>query len=286
MRTDSTFDSIYDEYFRKTNLHDEDRQVDDELEIINRENAEYLSAKGNPNNKQILTPKSNLDGYTYKNNVTKQPTESTSDIPGSKNTRTIAEDNIDDIDELAEHIRVVLNAAWGKDWGEFGPEIKEGPDPEDIKLPQITYDVMTRVIPDKKPLKPTLMDTVIETVNNTPTGDSFHIFRQWFDNVIEFNICGTNSLEARRLMKRFETILATYAGHLKKVGVSELLFLKEVHATQSANYREDIPMKCLMYLVRTERITVIRASTLRSMELALNTPNTAGQNSASKTYKI
>jgi len=226
-------------------------------------------------------------GYTYDayTNPTK-PVESTRDIPGFRGERWLAEDNIDDIDELGEHIRLVLNAAWGDDWGEFGPELAEGEDPENVKLPQITYDVVSRDIPDKRGLKPTLMDTVQEIVNGIPTGDYFRIFRQWFDCVVEFNVCGTNSLEARRLMKKFETVLATYTGHLKQAGASEILFLKEVHATQSSNYREGIPMKCLLYLVRIERITTVKASTLRKMELALKTEDVAGEPSASQTYKL
>jgi hypothetical protein len=136
-------------------------------------------------------------------------------------------------------------------------------------------------------LKPVQFDTVKEVINGVPTGDHFILYRQWFDYVIEFNICGSNSLESRKLMKRFETIVATYTGHLKQTGASEILFLKEVHPTQSSSFREDIPMKCLLYLIRIERITVVKASTIRKVELALTTQNIAGQqNTATKTIKL
>jgi hypothetical protein len=255
-------------------------------ELLDRVYNEYFGEKESPPEKAVQQTE-DLKGYTYREYSKRNGlVEGTGDIPGSNKQRWLAEDNIDDVDELAEHIRLILNAAWGDNWGEFGPELKEGENPEDIQLPQITYDVVTRIIPDKKPLKPILMDTVQEIVNGKPTGDYFNLYRQWFDSVIEFNICGANSLETRRLMKKFETILATYTGHLKKVGASEILFLKEVHPTQSSNFREGIPMKCLLYLVRIERITVVKTSTIRKMELALQTVNNAGQNSAPKTYKL
>jgi hypothetical protein len=238
--------------------------------------------------KELVEQKKDLSGYTYREYSERGGSvENTGDIPGSEKQRWLAEDNIDDVDELAEHIRQILNAAWGDNWGEFGPELKEGDNPENIQLPQITYDLVTRIIPDKKPIKPLQMDSVKELVNGVPTGDYFNLYSQWFDCVMEFNICGANSLETRKLMKKFETILATYTGHLKKVGASEILFLKEVHPTQSSNYREGIPMKCLLYLVRIERITVVKASTIRKMELALETANNAAQtSSAPKTYKL
>ena len=258
----------------------------DNTELLNRVYDEYFGASEEIDQVKAPHPVSDLKDYTYKALNNNTNVESTADIPGSNKDRWLAEDNIDDVDELAEHIRLVLNAAWGDNWGEFGPELKEGDDSESIKLPQITYDVVTRIIPDKKPLKPILMDTIKEVVNGRQTGDYYNLYRQWFDSVIEFNICGSNSLECRKLMKKFETILATYTGHLKKSGASEILFLKEIHATQSSNYRQEIPMKCLMYLVRIERITIIKGSTIKNMEIALSTKNDAGEKSASKTYKI
>ena len=110
------------------------------------------------------------------------------------------------------------------------------------------------------PVKPVLINTVKEIANGKETGDSILVYRQWFDCVIEFNFYGRNSKEARTLQSKFESLVSIYTGYLKRQGVSEIIFLKEVSAKNSLNFTEQTPMRCLMYWVRFERITPIRQS--------------------------
>lgn len=216
---------------------------------------------------EVITP----PDYTYENYKEGQAISSTDDTPAISEFHMLSEDNIDDVDELAEKIRLLLNAAWGDNWGAFSSEAPTGDNPEDIPLPQITYDVYERAVQEKKSLKPTLFNSVKEIVNGKPTGDAFNVYRQFFECTIEFNIWGTNNLEARRLMKKFETVMSSYAGYLKNQGLSDIFFLKEMSSRQSEKYIDHIPMRSLLYLVKLERITVIRHSTLKKMELALQT---------------
>lgn len=172
----------------------------------------------------------------------------------------MADDNIDGIEQLCDILKKLLNAAWGSNWGEISPDLKKGEDSSKIVTPQITVDINNRDIAEKMPLKPVLINTVKEKVNGQYTGDSLLIYRQWFDCIIEFDFYGRTAKETRQLQYKFESLLAIYTGYLKRQGVSEILFLKEVSSRNSLNFTEQVPMKCLMYWVRFERITPIRQS--------------------------
>lgn len=172
----------------------------------------------------------------------------------------MADDNIDGIEQLCDILKKLLNAAWGSNWGEISPDLKKGEDSSKIVTPQITVDINNRDIAEKMPLKPVLINTVKEKVNGQYTGDSLLIYRQWFDCVVEFDFYGRTTKETRQLQYKFESLLAIYTGYLKRQGVSEILFLKEVSSRNSLNFTEQVPMKCLMYWVRFERITPIRQS--------------------------
>ena len=120
--------------------------------------------------------------------------------------RHVADDNIDDLEQLAEILKRLCNAAWGNGWGELSPDLKKGENSSEIIVPQIVLDINTRDIAEGiGGLKPTLVDIIKETdENGQETGDAFLIYRQWFDTNIEFNIYGRTNREARQLQKKFE----------------------------------------------------------------------------------
>jgi hypothetical protein len=60
--------------------------------------------------------------------------------------RHVADDNIDDVEQLADILKRICNAAWGHDWGELSPDLKKGENSDSIILPQITVDINTRDI--------------------------------------------------------------------------------------------------------------------------------------------
>ena len=177
----------------------------------------------------------------------------------------MADDNIDGIEQLCDILKKLLNAAWGSNWGEISPDLKKGEDSSKIVTPQITVDINNRDIAEKMPLKPVLINIIKEKVNGQYTGDSLLIYRQWFDCVVEFDFYGRTAKETRQLQYKFESLLAIYTGYLKRQGVSEILFLKEVSSRNSLNFTEQVPMKCLMYWVRFERITPIRQSLINKI---------------------
>ena len=181
--------------------------------------------------------------------------------------RHVADDNIDDIEQLADILKKLCNAAWGPDWGELSPDLKEGEDSSSIALPQITVDINTRDIAENiGGLKPILVDVVNELDDaGNETGDAFLMYRQWFDCDVEFNIYAKTNKEARRLQKKFENLITVYTGYLKRQGISEIFFLREVSPKSSLNYNKSTPMRCIYYYIRFESITPIRQSLINSI---------------------
>ena len=162
----------------------------------------------------------------FGNNGKLTPTQVEQMPEKSSRTRMTANGNVSDIDTLGEILRKLLNTAWGSTWGIITPETAKGDDPEKIILPQINLAINLREIADGFNPKPQLTDTVNEVVDGKNTGDSFRIYRQTFDCIVEFDFFDSTSKGCRSLMGKFEEILDTYTGFLKEQGVKEIFFLK------------------------------------------------------------
>lgn len=213
---------------------------------------------------KVIADKNDIT-YTYKQDTSNVRHNVLNNYFTVNELSTMADGNVDGIEQFCNILKKILNAAWGSNWGEISPDLKKGEDSAKIKIPQITVEINNRDVAEGMPVKPVLINTVKEKVNGKYTGDSLLIYRQWFDCVMEFNFYGRTSKEARDLQYKFESLIAIYTGYLKRQGVSEILFLREVSAKNSLNFTEQTPMKCLMYWVRFERITPIRQSIINKI---------------------
>ena len=213
---------------------------------------------------KVIADKNDIT-YTYKQDTSNIRNNVLNNYFTINELSTMADGNVDGIEQFCNILKKILNAAWGSNWGEISPDLKKGEDSAKIKIPQITVEINNRDVAEGMPVKPVLINTVKEKVNGKYTGDSLLIYRQWFDCVMEFNFYGRTSKEARDLQYKFESLIAIYTGYLKRQGVSEILFLREVSAKNSLNFTEQTPMKCLMYWVRFERITPIRQSIINKI---------------------
>lgn len=188
-------------------------------------------------------------------------------IPKEKDLKKMsAQGNIRTIDELGDLLNKLLNAAWGSSWGRISSNISTGIDIEKIVMPLIIYSTNLREISAGTNLKPQQSETIKETSGNVNTGDAFKVYRQSFDCIVEFDFYANTAKDCRELMNRFEEAMLTFAGYLKKSGVKEIYFLKEIPAKNSINYVSSMPMSCLHYFVRLERNNTVRVSTIRRIE--------------------
>lgn len=234
------------------------------MDNVEKAFASYFGDKAVKDITDIIAKKNDVT-YTYKENQINPREDIKNNYFTSGNLALMADGNIDGIDQLCDILKKLLNAAWGSNWGEISPDLKKGEDSAKIVTPQITVDINNRDIAEMMPVKPVLINTVKEKVNGEYTGDSLLVYRQWFDCVVEFDFYGRTSKEVRELQYKFESLLAIYSGYLKRQGVSEIIFLREISARNSLNFTEQVPMKCLMYWVRFERITPIRQSLINKI---------------------
>lgn len=230
-----TNEDIYNNYFK--DLHDNEPE-DDTKKLIYTENSNSVHTKE-------ITPGTDHEVSYYNK----------------------ADGNISNIEDLVNIIKQLCNAAWGNDWGEMSLDIKKGEDSSNIKLPQIIADINTRDISEGlSNLKPLLTEVQKEIdEDGNETGDAFLIYRQWFDANIEFDIYGNNPKECRELCQKFEELITIYSGYLKRKGLSEIFFLREISPKSSLNFSENIPMRCILYYVRFENITPVRVSVINSI---------------------
>ena len=230
-----TNEDIYNNYFK--DLHDNEPE-DNTKKLIYTENSNSIHTKE-------ITPGTDHEVSYYNK----------------------ADGNISNIEDLINIIKQLCNAAWGNNWGEMSLDIKKGEDSSNIKLPQIIADINTRDISEGlSNLKPLLTEVQKEIdENGNETGDAFLIYRQWFDANIEFDIYGNNPKECRELCQKFEELITIYSGYLKRKGLSEIFFLREISPKSSLNFSENIPMRCILYYVRFENITPVRVSVINSI---------------------
>ncbi len=230
---------------------------------------EYFRGKTAPEEKStVLQPENTENIYESEKAARVHTLETVSHREYNVQTfRHVADDNIDDIEQLADILKKLCNAAWGADWGELSPDLKKGENSDNIILPQITIDINTRDrAEDMGGLKPKLVDIVNDIdANGEPTGDAFLIYRQWYECNVEFNFYGRTNREARQLQKKFENLLTVYTGYLKRQGISEMFFEREVSPKCSLNYDESTPMRCIYYYIRLESIIPIRQSLINSI---------------------
>lgn len=180
-----------------------------------------------------------------------------------RTSRTKADGNIKTIHEFGDFLRRLLNIVWSSDWGTLQPSSARGDDAAKIKIPQITYDLNLRECCDGY-VKPVKFDTTV-----VPGGDFQDEYRQYFLAIVEFNIYDSSALSTSILSERFETVIQTYTGLIKKAGISDIFFLKEVPAKYSLNYITNVPMTCLTYCVKFERNFTSRQEALKEIGIKL-----------------
>jgi hypothetical protein len=168
-----------------------------------------------------------------------------------------------DIEAFTNAISGLLKKAWGDNWGEFIFDEPVGNEPERTIIPKITFDTYERVrSKTHKSLDPILFDQRRDPDNP----DNFiKVYRMWFDVEVDFKIYHNTNREARILMDQFEEFLFLYKGHLKSLGISDIIFLAETKPEVVTKWNKSLCERNLRYLVRIERITTVRSNTFKEI---------------------
>lgn len=175
----------------------------------------------------------------------------------------VAEGNLD-LEAFSDEINRLLKLSWGDDWGDFQLEEPTGNDPDDIALPIITYDFLERV---RSASHPSLDPVHFDSFTDEPNRQIVKLYRSWFDVELVFSAFHTSNREAIQLTSDLEAFLFTYKSHFKKLGLSELIFKKELKPTVKTRWSKQVVHRQLQYLVRIERITQVRSGVINDITM-------------------
>jgi len=174
--------------------------------------------------------------------------------------------SFDDAMELVNNVWVKVNPACT-----FSEDQPLGEDPEVMKLPHIVYELQNRKHSEhfSDGRKPRQLKSYPDPdqVGHNITEASEH-----FDCLVEFVIYGNDKRETRKWAESFENFILTYTGHFKKQGIGEILFLEELPREVSSKYRQDLPHRRLRYLVRIQRIQMLRSIRLSEVDVIAQIP--------------
>lgn len=180
----------------------------------------------------------------------------------------ITEEYIDNFEKIEEMLEGILKIELDDNWGVISFDTIKKDETDKIILPQINYSVKLREIAKGKSHKPTLTDVVDELdENKEKTGKVIKVYRQSFDCILEFRFLAKTQRECRRLMEDFEDIIVSYTGFLKKKGLGEIFFLKEISTEESMGFDKNSSVKISEYFIRLEKVKILNVNKLKNIEM-------------------
>lgn len=201
--------------------------------------------------------------YFKNNDIIKN--DETSIIPKTHtDDRLRSEGNAHNITMVGELISHLLSAAWGNDWGKFIPAYSY----TNATLPTITYKIVSRENSKKTPIKNKKLGIIDEMIDDKPTGDVFEEYIKIQDCILEIDVYSINNSSSEELAERFEDIIDMYIGQLKKLGISEMYFLKEIPPEDSYEEKNN-PHKTLIYYLELQKLNLVRQSTIKNIKVQL-----------------
>lgn len=154
-----------------------------------------------------------------------------------------------------------LKAAWGEDWGTFCEAFPNGLDPQNVKLPAITYMFKSKVPgvvgKDTREIKPRYRETYDLPQDNNTSADKVSIYAQVFDYELVFEVWEENNSRLTELAERFEDFMMTYSGYFMQKGVGQVIFSRMLNGYESKMWRDNLVCRHYTYLVRLEKQVVV-----------------------------
>ncbi|AXU72304.1 TPA: hypothetical protein ACG3KC_001015 [Clostridioides difficile] len=188
-------------------------------------------------------------------------------MQNNKNILT-TEEYIDNFEKMEEILGDILKVELEDNWGLISFDTIKKDETNKIILPQINYIVKLRETSKGKSHKPMLTDVIDElNENKEKTGKVIKVYRQSFDCILEFRFVAKTQRECRRLMEDFEDIIVSYTGFLKKKGLGDIFFLKEMSTEDNIDFDKNVSVKVSEYFIRLEKVKTLNANKLESIEM-------------------
>lgn len=178
-------------------------------------------------------------------------------------SRLTSEGSIQSINSVMNNIKSLIDVVISED-----VTFKIADDNMPIKTPSITFETVSRELSSKTPLRSIKTNLVKEVALGELTGDSFEIYTTWYDCIVEFNIYGIDKEHSVSLSQDVEEMLELYAGYLKKLGLSNIYFVKEISAMESFKNKKYAGVT-LVYYLEIQKIRSVKVSSLKKVGVTI-----------------
>jgi hypothetical protein len=167
-------------------------------------------------------------------------------------------------------VHMLLNAAWGEDWGTFTEAFPNGRDPQNVKMPVITYMLLEKrpgIVGNNRTqeIKPRFRQEVFNDESFEGGPRILNIYSQLFDNDVVFEIWEENNAKANELADRFEEFMMIYKGYFLQNGVGQIIFDHMNNNTESPPWRDNMVVRKFRYLVRLEKHTIVPSDVIEKV---------------------
>lgn len=199
-----------------------------------------------------------------------------------------------DLNEFINLVHRLLNAAWGEEWGTFCEAFPNGQDPQNVKLPAITYMVKRKrpglISKDgTREIKPRHRKDYLVPDGEDKVADLVSIYAQWLDHDIVFDVWAETNTELTPFAERFEEFMMTYAGYFKSKGVGEIIFDDMVNEYGARGWRDNLVSRRYSYYVRLERHVLVPTNVIKEIisrvEVYDKLPSDSSQNRESINFE-
>lgn len=184
------------------------------------------------------------------------------------NERLQAENSCN-FDQFTDIILRLLNAAWGEGWGTFCEAFPNGTDPQNVKMPVITY-TLVNMVPGligkngTREIKARHRATYFNS-NNDEGPKAVDVYGRIFDCKVVFEIWEENNAKATVLATRFMDFMDMYTGYVKSQGVKEIIFERYSNEALFDAWRDNVVSRSLEYFVRLEHLNEVPSDVIEKV---------------------
>lgn len=180
--------------------------------------------------------------------------------PLEKVSRFTAEGNLGDILSVMDSIKKIIDVSMVGNKLEF---VVDDPNKE-ATLPSISWELVSRELSDKTPFGAKKTNNIKEEVAGKLTGDSFDIYNTFFDCLVEISFNTNTKTESLEIQEKFEEVIDMYKGYLRKIGLSNIYFVKAISSREVRKYNR-YALGSVVYYMEIQRIKSIRLSSIKSI---------------------